>query len=98
VITRKIRSLKDQTLDTNVDRKQLVKGEVAVVNFLTEPQMMSFVGMGVLELASDAEPTRKVIPVIGERRMADDVVKREVEVPLQFLPGFDLGQHMSSGV
>lgn len=95
-ITQKIKSLKDQTLDTIVDRKQLVAGEVAEVKFLSQAQMMGFVSIGVFELVSAAEPVHKVIPVIGERRMNDEVVKREIEVPLQFLPGFNLDEHMSS--
>ena len=59
---------------------------------------MSFVGMDVLELMPDTEPVRKVIPVIGERRSINDVVKMEVEVPLVFIPGFDLDSHLSNGV
>jgi len=96
MITKKIKSLKDQTLDTTVDRKRLVIGEVAVVNFLSEPQMTSFVGMGVLEMVSDSEPICKVIPVIGNRRTVDDVVKRETELPVSFDPSFMVEDHMTN--
>lgn len=98
MITRKIKSLKDQTLDTLVCRRQLVVGEVVTMDFINEPQLMAFVGMHVLDLVPDCEPVRKVIPVVGVRRAPDDVQKREVEAALVFQPGFDLDSHMSSGV
>ena len=98
MIAQKIRSLKDQTLDTLVDRKQLVFGEVTVVKFMNQPQLMSFVGSAILELVPDTEPVQKIIPVIGQRRPIDDVTKREIEIPIVFSPGFVLEEHLTNGV
>jgi len=98
MIIQKIKSLKDQTLDTTADRKSLVVGEVINMNFLSQAQLMSFVDIGVLELADQNEPDKKVIPVIGERKFVDDVTKREIEIPVVFNPGFKLEEHLRSVV
>lgn len=98
MITQKIKSLKDQTLNTMANRKSLVMGEVVSMIFLSQTQLMSFVDTGVLELANQNEPERKVIPVIGERKFVDDVTKREIEMLVVFDPGFKLEEHLRNGV
>jgi len=98
MIIQKIKSLKDQILDTTADRKSLVVGEVININFLSQAQLMSFVDTGVLELADQNEPDKKVIPVIGTRKFVDDVTKREIEIPVVFNPGFKLEEHLRNGV
>lgn len=98
MITKKIRSLKDQTLDTTVDHKLLVRGEVAVIQFINQIQVDSYISVGILELVEETEPVRKVIPVIGDRRPVDDVMKREIEVKIEFDPSFRLEEHLTNGV
>lgn len=75
-IQKKVRSLKDQTLNTGVASYSLVKGEVFIGWFKNPGLLDSLINIGVLERVPDNEKVEKIIPV----HLID---KEGIEFPLQ---------------
>lgn len=60
----KARSLKDQTLNTGLEVRELIKGEVFLARYKNQQVFECLIELGILQKVSSAEPLQKKIPVV----------------------------------
>jgi hypothetical protein len=94
--TQKVRSLLDQTINTTIESRRLVEGEVATIRFKNEPQIEEYIAQGFIELVPNDMPEQKVIPIIGAPEDDQKRIQREIRNKVDLQTGFDLQAHMKN--
>jgi hypothetical protein len=66
IVNKKIKALRDFNLDTTLDSRMLVAGEVTVMKFKNPAQFADLLNLGYFVEAGE-EPVQRVLPVVGEK-------------------------------